>query len=114
MTNITSKEMALLKAIDDSEYGDSIMDPIWTWSATDCIEGEGITEASMGGIIASAGKKGLINIHLDKDEPENNCIAMTEAGWKAYTDSIGRENMNKWKEQKDIDAWDKTGKMAIA
>lgn len=92
METLTSKELAFLKALDDSEYGDEITDPIWTWNIAENIED--IDASSLGGIAASLNKKGLI--WSDEDAGDENCTSMTEEGAKLYIETIGIENLNKY------------------
>lgn len=79
---ITQNELAILKAIDDSEYGDSLRDPVWMFSASNrCgLEGKVIS-----GTVASLVKKGYVQVseyhYTGKD---SNTIVMTYAGIQAY------------------------------
>ena len=104
MTTLTEKELAVLKAIDMSEYGDNIMDAIWTWSVADNMDRDIIAnDSSLGGIIASLTKKGFV---WSCEDGEDSSIEFTEDGFNAYIAEVGRENINKWLDQSDLDAWE--------
>jgi len=87
MTNLTDKETAALRAIASSEfmgdYGDVLAGPdypVYSFSVTD---GAGLTPASMGGIIASLTKKGLVD---GQDDGGDALVWFTPKGldvWKA-------------------------------
>ena len=92
MTTLTKKELAVLKAIDRSEYGDQLTDTIWTFSifyniSDEEIRSEGITERSLGGIIASLNNKGLVRSHKGC-EPNEDTVTITDAGAKVYIDAV--------------------------
>jgi len=79
---ITENEFAILKAIDDSEYGDSLRDSVWIFSVSNrCgLEGKVIS-----GTVASLVKKGYVQVseyhYTGKD---SKTIVMTYAGIQAY------------------------------
>ena len=101
MSNLTTKELAVLKAIDDSEYGDNILDGVWTWSVWDNVQG--IDDAkSFPGVVSSLVKKGYVT---SCDDGEDSCIDMTNDGFEVYAAAVGRNNINKWLDQSDLDRW---------
>ena len=102
MSNLTDKELVVLKAIDHSEYGDNILDGVWTWSVLDYAEG--ITAKSFPGIVSSLVKKGYVT---SCDDGDDSCIDMTNDGFNAYAEAVGRNNINKWLDQSDLDRWKK-------
>ncbi len=91
MLNITSKELAVLKAIDDSEYGDYLTDGIWTWSVSDNINSN-IKRSSISGIISSLVKKDLV---YSDDCNEDSTIKITAKGQELYINTIGKDNVCK-------------------
>lgn len=105
MTTLTKNELAVLKAIDDSEYGDNILDGVWTWSVWDNVEGVENAK-SFPGIISSLVKKGYVTSSEDSGNGEDDaCIDMTNDGFEVYAATVGRENINKWLDQSDLDRW---------
>lgn len=92
--NITNKELAVLKAIDDSDYGDTITDSIWTFSIADNVEG--VDKKSLPGVISSLNKKGLVNSNNEAYVSLNDAtISMTDAGVMEYVKMVGKENISK-------------------
>jgi len=85
---LTTKELILLKAIDASEYGDRLLDSVWTFTITDNSD---LNPRSVPGIIASLLKKGLvITGGSTRSNDDDYNIAMTEAGAKAYLAVVGK------------------------
>ncbi len=84
---VTENEYAILKAIDDSEYGDSLRDSVWMFSVSNrCgLEGKVIS-----GTVASLVKKGYVQTRMHGDR-ESHTIVMTYAGIQAYVDMAGEE-----------------------
>jgi hypothetical protein len=80
MTNLTMLELAVLKALDDSEYGEALTDGVWTFSVQDHMPA-GVPARSLGGIVASLTKKGFARAC---DHGRDAYIAMTDAGAAAY------------------------------
>ena len=106
MTNLTNKELAVLTAIDKSEYGDNITDPVWSWSIWDNINREVVpNKASLGGIVASLVEKEYIYSDTDGHK-DDRCTGFLDDGLTVYYEAIGgREKMNKWETQADLDRW---------
>jgi hypothetical protein len=80
MTRLTMLELAVLKAIDDSEYGEALTDGVWTFSVQDHMPA-GVPARSLGGIVASLSKKGYAHAC---DCGRDAYIAMTNEGAAAY------------------------------
>lgn len=78
MKTITENEFLLLRGIDCSEFGDLITDPVWTWSATDCLP----NPRGAGGIASSLNKKGLAISSCSGTEEA--CLEMTAEGVEVY------------------------------
>ena len=92
MTNLTMLELAVLKALDDSEYGDALTDGVWTFSVQDHMPA-GVPARSLGGIVASLTKKGCV---VACDHGRDAYIAMTNAGAQAYlaANPTARKHLN--------------------
>ncbi len=91
--NITEKEMEVLKAIDSNEYGDEMTDAKWTWSVVGDLD---MDKASIGGVVASLSKKGLI--YADSVERHGNeaTIALTDEGAEFLIQKLGYDNVHGW------------------
>lgn len=76
--NLTEKEFAALEGIDVSEYGDSLLDPVWSFSIVD---NSLLPASSIGGVVASLLKKGYVHC---AGEGNGACIGMTAAGVREY------------------------------
>jgi DNA-binding MarR family transcriptional regulator len=87
MTNLTTLELQVLEAIDQSEYGDNLCDAIWFW-AGDMAADLGITAKAVGGVVTSLQEKGFVHVYIatarERRMGEDSTINMTEAGIKAY------------------------------
>jgi len=98
--NLTENELALLKAIDRSEYGDSLSDDTWLFSARDH---SGIKGKAFSGTVSSLVKKGYVRtsgggepLTDDPGQTETDaCIGFTDAGIEAYIEAVGFDNVNK-------------------
>jgi hypothetical protein len=91
---LTANELKVLKAVDDSEYGDALTDGVWTFSVMDYANFP--SARSAGGVVASLSKKGFINADPDSGHGENDaCIIITETGAVAYIAAVGAENVHK-------------------
>jgi len=94
---ITDNELAVLTAIDASEYGDNIHDAIWAWSiAQNCP----LKATSIGGIVASLQKKGLVT--TTDVGTRDAATAMTELGAREYVARVGY-NRRKWIDKADLE-----------
>ena len=90
---LTPNEFAVLRAIDDSEFGDGLMDAIWTFSIADNVYlnsyGD-MPKSSIPGIVASLNKKGyLVSQKGERGERDSDGVYMTEAGADAYIEANG-------------------------
>lgn len=73
---ITAKEMEVLKAIVASDYqmrSNPVGEYVWSWSANPFD-----SPRSLGGVVASLSKKGLVTQSGDGEEA---CLAITQAGY---------------------------------
>ena len=83
---LTENELAVLTAIDNSEYGDCILDEIWTFSLEYNVPKGGPQGKEISGTCASLKKKGLVNLsHSDGMDT----IKLTVAGRDAYVKAVG-------------------------
>lgn len=89
---LTSNELAVLKAIDKSEYGDLLTDEIWTFTVGDNVDSS-ISKTSLPGIISSLNKKGLVG---SGSYDGQDIISMTEVGAALYIKTVGVDNVNKY------------------
>jgi len=86
---LTANEFKVLRAIDMSEYGDSLLDAIWSWSIADNSD---LNATSIGGIVTSLKRKGLVEgggTHKDAS------IGMTLLGAIEYRSRNGGKSI-KW------------------
>jgi DNA-binding MarR family transcriptional regulator len=84
---LTPKQLALLTAIDNSEYGDQLCDAVWTFSISDNSD---LAPKSVPGIIASLIQKGLVLSGGDGTDQDEYFVHMTEAGAAAYLAVVGK------------------------
>lgn len=77
--NITENEFKVLRAIDSSEYGSVCTDAVWAFSVT---EHCGLNNRSVGGVVSSLAKKGLVATG-DVGTPDA-ATAMTMEGAELY------------------------------
>ena len=92
MTKLTQNEIALLKGIDCSEYGEYLQDATWTFSASDY---SGLKPRSVPPVIASLLKKGLVTRGGDGTQGNEYTLCMTDAGIEAYISAVGIINVKK-------------------
>lgn len=76
---LTDKEFKVLKAIDASEYGEYLVDAIWSFSVTRHAD---LPKRTVPGVCASLSKKGLVR--CGNVGGEMDTIEMTEAGIEAF------------------------------
>lgn len=91
---LTNYELAVLKAIDSSEYGDSLSDAIWMFSVWDNIDHSVVkNRSSLSGIISSLVKKGYVRTDAFEGTGLNDdaTIEMTMEGVDAYIAAIPAE-----------------------
>lgn len=112
---VTNKELALIKAIAESEYSEGTSDgwKLGTW--VDCLDVDGIK--NLGGVISSLVKKDLVN---HTDDAEGNIISLTGLGLAVYHQNGGKmwkseesegENMQEQAVSKSMEAvTESTGK----
>lgn len=96
---LTAMELAALTAIDHSEYGDALDEPIWSFSVTDNID-KAIPKKSVPGIVSSLSKKGLVHCSgggapISTGAPDDATIMMSEAGIRAYVAAVGADKVRK-------------------
>jgi hypothetical protein len=89
--SITKLELEALRAIDNSEYGDSLGSDIWDWSVAQNIV-EGTSPKSVPGILSSLSKKGLV---ICNGEGKEATVGMTDMGQLVYIASVGLNKVNK-------------------
>lgn len=80
-TNLTALELDVLKAIDASEYGDSLTDGVWSFSIAQNIRA-GVAKRSIPGVVASLSKKGLVVV--SGYGTSESYVTITDAGAAAY------------------------------
>jgi len=98
-TKLTDKELAVLTAIDASEYGDNICDAVWAWSiAQNCPT---LPATSIGGIVASLQKKKLVT--TSDVGTRDAATAMTDEGARMYAAAVG-DKRRKWIDDADLAA----------
>lgn len=82
---MTTLEFAILQAIDASEYGEFLVDVIWTFSLWHNVDQKVVkTQRSIGGIVASLRKKGLVTIGGSGTQDDPQTIGLTEEGICQY------------------------------
>jgi len=82
MVNLTVMEKAVLSAIDNSEFGDDLCDPVWTFSIEGCVP-----KASLGGVIGSLVKKNLV-LAMEIYGDDDATIEMTKMGADVYINEV--------------------------
>ena len=87
MANLTEKELSVLKAIDFNEFGDDVMDPVYTWSVFDYASG--VESTSFPGVVSSLVKKGYVWSDTDNRDEDDNCMGFTDEGLVAYKEAAG-------------------------
>lgn len=94
---LTANELAVLTAIDASEYGDQITDAIWAWSVADHCK---LTGKTISGTVSSLQKKGLTK---SGDSGRDATICMTDEGVRVYAAAVGAAR-RKWIDDADLKA----------
>lgn len=84
---LTKFELAVLTAIDNSEYGEYLLDEIWSFSVTQNMPEDGPKGRSISGVVSSLSKKGLVHCGGTWGQ-DMATIGMTEAGVKLYVETI--------------------------
>ena len=79
MINITENEFKVLRAIDESEYGNMLTDAVWSWSITAHCP---LPARCIGGVVSSLRKKGLV--YCGDVGTEDAATGMTDAGAERY------------------------------
>ena len=105
LTNhLTALELELLTAIDHCEFGDNILDPVWTWAVSDSVA---MPKKSISGVVASLSKKGWVEVSSDDcGDATESVLAMTLAGFEVYARKVGRANISKWLDESDLAKYD--------
>jgi len=78
---LTEMEEKVLTGIDNSEFGDDLTDQIWTCSIENTVP-----KGSLGGVLGSLSKKGLVDI-MDWEE-NMPVVNLTQKGVEVYTTQI--------------------------
>lgn len=103
MTTITTLEFAVLRAIDNSEYGDFITDQVWMFSVTDNLDRDIVPDiTSFPGIVSSLKKKRLVGSCEYRGEDPG--IWMTDAGVETYAAACAAAGMNPRKKAEGVAA----------
>ena len=87
---LTENELEVLKAIDNSEYGDFLTDDIYAWSIADNIQH--VNTGSIAGIVSSLNKKGLV---VSRGLGDDAGVRITNDGVKVYVEEVGEVNVRK-------------------
>lgn len=90
--SLTPNEIAILSAIDKSEYGDRLTDSVWTFTLADH---SGLSGKTISGTVSSLAKKGFVvctdyEASSDGRGRKNNddaAIGITDAGVKALLET---------------------------
>lgn len=86
MIKLTSLELAILSALDESEYGDWLDSDIWTFSVWDNIERKLCpNRVSLSGGISSLVQKGLVRVG---GSGKDAYVGMTPSGSLAYIEAL--------------------------
>jgi hypothetical protein len=85
---LTTNELKVLTAIDNSEYGDRLQDAVWTFSVTDNSD---LNPRSVPGIIASLLKKDLVVTGGNGTQDNEYHISITDMGVIVYLETIGAD-----------------------
>jgi DNA-binding MarR family transcriptional regulator len=102
LTKLTTKELAVLRALDSSEYGSFLTDAVWSFTIADNSD---LTPKSIPGICASLQKKGYTR-HGESDGQKT--IEMTKEGALAYIAANGGGSHK----HVDSEAFEAAGKVA--
>ena len=91
-TNLTALELLALRAIDRSEYGEFLDEPIWAFSVADNID-KSVAKKSVPGIVSSLSKKGLVHCSgggqpISRGAPDDATISMSDKGIEVYTKAL--------------------------
>lgn len=70
---LTQLEKEVLEGINNSDYGDDLGDPIWSWSIRHASAGSKV----ISGVVSSLSKKGLTN---SQGSGNDQVVALTVAG----------------------------------
>ncbi len=92
MTNLTTLELAVLKSIDNSDYGDLLRDAVWFWAKEMAAE-IGISAMALGGVVSSLQEKGMVHVYIAdaraRKMGDDSTINMSAAGVDAYIAAVG-------------------------
>lgn len=76
--SLTANELAVLNAIDESEYGDTLRDPVWTFTIED---NSALSGRVISGVVSSLHKKGLV---ISSGSGRDQQIEITAKGVEAF------------------------------
>lgn len=86
--NVTTKEMIVMKVIADNEYGDEMTDEKWTWSISNDLSSD-IPASSLGGIISSLSKKGLVSVDSVEMNGAESTMSLTDEAAEILIEKYG-------------------------
>jgi hypothetical protein len=86
---LTPNEVRVLQAIDASEYGDNLLDSVWSFTIADHSD---LAPRSIGGIVSSLSKKGITKSSGYGNE---ETIRLTPYGVGVYYATVGIKNAKK-------------------
>lgn len=66
MTNLTASEIEVLEAINNSDYGSELGDPIWSWDIADNCPN--LVGKQISGVVSSLSQKGLVGSCKDGND----------------------------------------------
>jgi hypothetical protein len=92
MNNLTPFEIAVLRAIDNSEYGQYLMNAVWTFTVADNMQPDGPTGRQLSGVISSLVQKNVVYVEGFDDD---TIIGFTRKGAAAYIATVGADNTRK-------------------
>jgi hypothetical protein len=90
--NLTAFEIAVLRAIDNSEYGEYLLNAVWTFTVADNMQPDGPTGRQLSGVISSLVQKGVVDV---QDYDDDSIIGLTRKGADAYIAAVGAANVRK-------------------
>lgn len=108
LAKLTTKELAVLKALDQSEYGEFLIDDVWSFTIADNLQStDNIKATSIPGVVSSLNKKGYV---INGDSDGEKTVRMTREGALAYVAANGGKSAK----HVDHDALEAAGKVAAA
>lgn len=83
--NLTNNELAVLRAIDNSDYGDRLTDGVWFFSVADAMQADGPRGLALAGTVSSLVQKGAVWVD---GKGNDSTIGITAAGVAAYLAAV--------------------------